>query len=103
MAYKMTNKNPLITEKEWLTNILDDLKTSIEEIKNILLGEDGKYGLTHRVHYLESEMKEMQQTHDKQVIKTYKIIALLFIAGSLLFIKESRDVLFTIFLGSILP
>jgi len=94
---------PLITEKEWLTNQFDDVKKSIKELREILLGRHGEDGIAHRVHDIELDLVKMKAKSKYNTLKMYRIMAIMFVVGALLFIKESRDVLTKIFLGYILP
>ena len=101
----MPKKKPLITENEYIKLQFSMLKKSIDEIKSILLGSRGDSGMVHRVLKIEAEQTRSRTERTKilaeckvRVTKIYRTIALTFLIGSFIWIKESRDALIGVFL-----
>jgi hypothetical protein len=89
-------KNPIITEKEWIAGQFTEIKNSISELRDILLGKDGEVGIAHRVKYAENQIEKIKLEIDKREKKIIGLIISLVLGGSFVWIKESRDFIVSI-------
>lgn len=93
-----------VDTKEYIDQGFNQLKmefekfgNELEEIKQLLIGEHGKDGITHRLRRLEEDNIKIKNSQKKIM---YGIVSA-FITGSALWIKESRDFIITLILNLI--
>lgn len=83
----------------WFIQWLDEKFDSIhQEIKNLASEAEGQHKLLYsEMERVEAQIEIVDKKHSKNYRNLLKLIALVFIGGSFLWIKESREFLLQLF------